>query len=77
MRLGDAKTGASVRPLGRAAIQVLEDALKETTSGPVFPATRGDGNYRGLTKRRMGMFENEPLARLIRKSAPERLASVV
>ena len=61
LRLGDSKTGASVRPLGRAAIQVLEDALKETTSGPVFPATRGDGNYRGLTKRRMGMLENEPL----------------
>ena len=61
LRLGDSKTGASVRPLGRAAIQVLEDALKETTIGPVFPATRGGGNYRGLTKRRMGMFENDPL----------------
>jgi integrase len=61
LRLGDSKTGASVRPLGRAAIQVLEAALNETTIGPVFPATRGDGNYRGLNKRRLGMLENEPL----------------
>jgi integrase len=54
------KTGADVRPIGRAAIQVLEAALKETNSGSEFPATRGDGNYRGLNKRRLGMLENEP-----------------
>ena len=61
LRLGDSKTGANVRPIGRAAIQVLEAALKETTSGSVFPATRGDGNYRGLNKRRLAMLENEPM----------------
>jgi integrase len=61
LRLGDSKTGASVRPIGNAAIKVLEAALAETTEGPVFPATRGDGNYRGLNKRRLAMLENEPL----------------
>jgi len=61
LRLGDSKTGANVRPIGRAAIQVLEAALQETTSGSVFPATRGDGNYRGLNKRRLAMLENEPM----------------
>ena len=63
LRLGDSKTGASVRPIGNAAIKVLEAALAETTEGPVFPATRGDGNYRGLNKRRLGMLENEPLVK--------------
>jgi integrase len=46
--LGDTKTGRSVRPLSRAACDVLRNASR---SGPlVFPATRGDGPMKGFRK---------------------------
>lgn len=50
--LDDSKTGRSIRPLGAAAVGLLESlraaAAPETTY--VFPAERGDGHYTG-TKR--------------------------
>ncbi|WP_201836217.1 tyrosine-type recombinase/integrase [Microvirga zambiensis] len=41
LRLGDTKTGASVRPLGKEALRVLRDAMARSNSAYVFPALRG------------------------------------
>lgn len=43
----DTKTGRSVRPLGAAAIALLEALKPEEAEGYVFPAERGDGFYQG------------------------------
>lgn len=48
--LSDSKTGKSLRPLGAAAIALLESIDKTDDSDFVFPAERGDGHYQG-TKR--------------------------
>jgi integrase len=50
--LGDTKTGRSIRPLGAAALALLNDlrAKSEEKAVFVFPAVRGDGFYVG-TKR--------------------------
>jgi integrase len=48
LRLADSKTGATVRPLGRAAKAALVQALGRSNSQYVFPATRGSGRYSGL-----------------------------
>jgi integrase len=46
--LGDTKTGQSVRPLSRAACDILRE--QTTKSGLVFPAARGLGPMTGLAK---------------------------
>lgn len=46
--LGDTKTGRSVRPLSKAACDVLRNSLGR--EGLVFPATRGDGRMAGFSK---------------------------
>jgi integrase len=45
----DTKTGRSVRPLGAAAVALLESLKKNADEGAayVFPAERGDGFYQG------------------------------
>lgn len=50
--LGDTKTGRSIRPLGGAAIALLESLQTNAPDASrfVFPAERGDGFYQG-TKR--------------------------
>lgn len=48
LRLGDTKTGQSVRPIGAAALSVLDTQSNETDF--VFPADRGEGHYSGLPK---------------------------
>ncbi len=51
LRLSDTKTGASVRPIGRAAVSVLRDALGRHTKPCVFPALRAsEGHYGGFPK---------------------------
>jgi integrase len=59
LRLGDTKTGASMRPLGKPALDVLRAAMTRSNSMYVFPALRvsttqdGKGSpkpYRGLPK---------------------------
>lgn len=50
LELDDSKTGKSVRPLGAAAVALLESLPREVGSGFVFPAERGDGYFQG-TKR--------------------------
>jgi integrase len=51
--LTDSKTGKSVRPLGAAAITLLQGIDRDETSDYVFPAEKSDGHYQG-TKRFWG-----------------------
>jgi integrase len=51
LRLGDTKTGESIRPLGRAALAVIRAALGRHTGAYVFPALRrSHGPYGGIPK---------------------------
>lgn len=50
LELDDSKTGKSVRPLGAAAVALLESLPREVGSEFVFPAERGDSYFQG-TKR--------------------------
>ena len=46
----DTKSGAQVRPVGRAAINVLRAQSKRGDGKWVFPADRGDGHFVGVRK---------------------------
>jgi integrase len=51
--LGDTKTGRSMRPLSRAACDVLREVARSNGDGKdtlVFPPTRGDGRMSGFRK---------------------------
>jgi integrase len=49
LALADTKTGASLRPLGKAAVEVLKGVLARSDDPYVFPARRtGGGAYKGL-----------------------------
>jgi integrase len=48
--LGDTKTGQSMRPLSRAACELLRDLPRIGSSGLVFPPTRGDGLMSGFRR---------------------------
>jgi integrase len=52
LRKETSKTGAKVIPLGRAALQILDDQRQWTSSNQVwvFPAQKGDGHFDGLSK---------------------------
>jgi integrase len=50
LRLGDTKTGYSVRPIGIAAIKVLRRAMEHGRGEFVFPAVRGIGHFQGVVK---------------------------
>lgn len=51
LRLGDSKTGKSIRPIGAAAITVLKQAYEKSKSKYVFPAlTNEKKHYVGLPK---------------------------
>lgn len=50
LRLGDSKTGRSVRPLGRPALEVLDRVMRRTNGDCLFPAVRGKGSFQGLPK---------------------------
>ena len=50
LRLGDTKTGYSVRPIGLAALKVLSKAMERSASELIFPATRGTGYFQGIDK---------------------------
>lgn len=49
LRLAQSKTGYSVRPLSLAAVNILS-AVERGGSAYVFPATRGDGHFKGAKK---------------------------
>ena len=46
----DTKSGAQLRPLGRAAVNVLRSQFKCGDGKWVFPADRGDGHFVGVRK---------------------------
>jgi integrase len=49
LRLGDSKTGASTRPIGAPALEVLQDALRRSAGVYVFPPlARAAGRYGGI-----------------------------
>lgn len=48
--LPDTKTGPQVRPVGTAAMSVLQAAVANTSSEWVFPAERGEGHFIGVPK---------------------------
>ena len=48
--LADSKTGRSIRPLSRAACDLLRTLPRMTKGELVFPATRGDGCMQGFPK---------------------------
>ena len=48
IRFGDTKSGAQLRPIGKSAFAVLQEA--RSRNGWVFPAERGDGHFVGLPK---------------------------
>jgi integrase len=48
LRLNDTKSGASVRPLGAAAVAVLDGVEARSNCPFAFPSPRGEGAYRGL-----------------------------
>jgi integrase len=51
LALGDTKTGASLRPLGKAALEAPKGALARSSDPHVFPAVRSArGPYMGLPK---------------------------
>ncbi|UDL95813.1 site-specific integrase [Lichenihabitans sp. PAMC28606] len=50
LRLGDSKTGRSIRPLGQAAAELLERTMARTKGEFVFPSIRGQGSFQGLPK---------------------------
>lgn len=48
LRLADSKEGASVRPVGAPAFDILDKAYRRPGCGFVLPGARGDGAYGGL-----------------------------
>lgn len=50
VNLPDTKTGPQMRPVGAAAMGVLQAAASKTSSKWVFPAERGEGHFIGLRK---------------------------
>lgn len=51
LRLGDTKTGKSIRPIGAAAVAVLKDACQRSSSKFVFPSVTNDKKHHtGLTR---------------------------
>jgi integrase len=48
LRLGDTKSGASVRPLSAAAVAVLDPVEMRADCSFAFPSPRGEGRYLGL-----------------------------
>ena len=49
-RLRDSKEGASVRPIGRAAFDVISRVKRRKDCAFVLPATRSDGRYGGMAR---------------------------
>jgi integrase len=50
IRFEDTKSGAQLRPIGAAAVHLLESWRRGKTGQWVFPAERGEGHFVGLPK---------------------------
>ncbi|MEM6898804.1 MAG: tyrosine-type recombinase/integrase [Pseudomonadota bacterium] len=64
LRLEDSKEGASVRPIGLPAIELLEAHRERTTSDFVFPGKRGADTYGGLPRQWRKVFGDSELSDL-------------
>lgn len=62
LRLADSKEGASIRPIGLPAIELLETLIETTTSEFVFPGKRGAATYGGLPRQWRKMFGDTELS---------------
>jgi site-specific recombinase XerD len=50
IRFGDTKSGALLRPIGSAAISLLDTLPRSGASRFIFPAARGEGHFIGLPR---------------------------
>src|ERR1700728_4967345 len=50
LRLGDTKSGYSVRPIGLAVVKALGQAMERGKNEFVFPAVRGVGHFQSVDK---------------------------
>jgi hypothetical protein len=50
VRLPDTKTGAQIRPIGKAALEVIAAQSKAGDHPMFFPADLGDGHFIGLVR---------------------------
>lgn len=64
LRLADSKEGASIRPIGLPAIELLETLNENTKSEFVFPGTRSAETYGGLPRQWRKMFGDSELSDL-------------
>lgn len=64
LRLEDSKEGASIRPIGLPAIELLEAFRETATSKFVFPGKRGADTYGGLPRQWRKMFGDSELSDL-------------
>ena len=64
LRLEDSKEGASVRPIGLPAIELLEVHRETATSDFVFPGKRGADTYGGLPRQWRKVFSDSDLSDL-------------
>ncbi|WP_454067947.1 tyrosine-type recombinase/integrase [Brucella anthropi] len=61
LRLGDTKTGQSLRAIGSAATKILSNIDKLSGSDWVFPGARGDGPYQGTKREAARIFQTAEL----------------
>jgi integrase len=62
LRLLDSKKGASVRPIGLTALELLESRRPRLAAGPVFPGTVEGKPLVGFPKHWQKMLQGSPLA---------------
>jgi integrase len=74
LTLTDTKTGASVRPIGRAAIDLLASVPKNGEY--VFPADKGKGHFVGLPRVAAAIFKDAGLADVSMHTLRHSFASV-
>jgi integrase len=62
MRLVDSKEGASVRPIGLAVVEYLEERRKTATGSYVFPGQGEDNAFGGFPNHWRQIFRDSPLS---------------
>ncbi|HBO2075786.1 TPA: tyrosine-type recombinase/integrase [Pseudomonas aeruginosa] len=62
MRLEDSKEGASIRPIGLAVVEYLEERRKTATGAYVFPGQSEDNAFGGFPNHWRQIFRDSPLS---------------
>ncbi|MCH8683874.1 tyrosine-type recombinase/integrase [Pedomonas mirosovicensis] len=75
-RLEDSKEGASVRPVGRAAFDVIEQIAPEDGNPFVLTAIRGEGAFRGMARAWRRVMDRAKLEGVTPHTLRHSLASV-